>query len=249
MRCVRLALGCLLPLFLLAPAAGANDTVPSGPSAFAPQAADGNSSPLLKSQPHADAPTLELAPQPSVPPSSPNSSSETTARKFQQSDDVADLNREFKKNQPDDGRRPYLGFELEYTTQCLFGMEMHGFEVLSVAPNSPAAHAGLQARKPATALGNLAALGSVLAFPVGLFTVPRLRRSGALGMPGDLIVAVDDHRVRTEEEFMRAIDPLRAGDTVYVTVIRPIVGGSHQTLRIAMHIDETLPPSAVSRNP
>jgi S1-C subfamily serine protease len=68
-------------------------------------------------------------------------------------------------------------------------------------------------------------------------------------MPGDLIVAVDDRRVRTEEEFMRAIDPLRAGDTVYVTVIRPLVGGSHQTLRIAMHIDETLPPSAVSRNP
>jgi hypothetical protein len=228
--------------------AGAEDSVPSSPATFARQPAD-SSSPLLKSQPHADAPTLELAPQPSGAPSVANSSSETAARKFQQTDDVADLNREFKKNQADDGRRPYLGFELEYTTQCLFGMEMHGFEVVSVAPNSPAAHAGLEARKPATALGNLAALGSVLAFPVGLFTVPRLRRSGALGMPGDLIVAVDDRRVRTEEEFMRAIDPLRAGDTVYVTVIRPIVGGSHQTLRIAMHIDETLPASAVSRNP
>src|SRR5262249_39569477 len=203
----------------------------------------------LNSQPHADAPTLELAPQPPALPASPDNSPEVAARKFEQSEDVAALNREFGKNQPDDGRRPYLGVELEYTTQCLFGMELHGFEVLSVAPNSPAAHAGLQARKPATALGNLAALGSVLAFPVGLFTVPRLRRSGALGMPGDLIVAVDDRRVRTEEEFMHAIDPLRAGDTVYVTVIRPIVGGSHQTLRIAMHIDETLPPSAVSRNP
>jgi S1-C subfamily serine protease len=237
-----------LLFFLLAPAAGAEDSVPPSTAALARQA-DDNNSPLLKSQPHADAPTLELAPQPSVTPSPPNSSSETAARKFQQSDDVAALNREFKKTQPDDGRRPYLGFELEYTSQCLFGMEMHGFEVLSIAPNSPAAHAGLQARKPATALGNLAALGSVLAFPVGLFTVPRLRRSGALGMPGDLIVAVDDRRVRTEEEFMHAIDPLRAGDTVYVTVIRPIVGGSHQTLRIAMHIDETLPPPAVSRNP
>jgi len=248
MRCVRLALGCLLPIFLLAPAAGAEDSVPSSTAALARQPADSNS-PLLKSQPHADAPTLELAPQPSVAPSPPNSSSETARRKFQQSDDVAALKRKFKKTQPDDGRRPYLGVELEYTTQCLFGMEMHGFEVLSVAPNSPAGHAGLQARKPATALGNLAALGSVLAFPVGLFTVPRLRRSGALGMPGDLIVAVDDRRVRTEDEFMAAINPLRAGDTVYVTVIRPIVGGSHQTLRIAMHIDETLPPSAVSRNP
>ena len=248
MLCVRLALGCLLPLLLLAPAAGAQDSVPSGGATFAPQPAD-SSDLLLKSQPHADAPTLELAPQPSVAPSPPNSPSETAARKFQQSDDVASLNGESKKTPTDDGRRPYLGFELEYTTQCLFGMEMHGFEVLSVAPNSPAEHAGLQARKPATALGNLAAVGSVLAFPVGLFTVPRLRRSGALGMPGDLIVAVDDRRVRTEEEFMHAIDPLRAGDTVYVTVVRPLVGGSHQTLRIAMHIDETLPPSAVSRNP
>jgi hypothetical protein len=248
MRCVRLALGCLLPFFLLAPAAGAEDSIPASGTTFARQPADGGDL-LLKSQPRADAPTLELAPQPSVAAASPNSSAETAARKFQQSDDVAALNREFRKNQPDDGRRPYLGVELEYTTQCLFGMEMHGFEVLTVAPNSPAARAGLLARKPATALGNLAALGSVLAFPVGLFTVPRLRRSGALGMPGDLIVAVDDQRVRSEEEFMRAINPLRAGDTVYITVIRPIVGGSHQTLRIAMHIDETLPPSAVSRNP
>src|SRR5262245_1879311 len=126
MRCVRLALGCLLPFLLLAPAAGADDSVPASPSAFAPQPADSNS-PLLKPQPHADAPTLELAPQPSAAPSSPNSSSENTARKFQQSDDVADLNRQFKKNPADDGRRPYLGVELEYTTQCLFGMEMHGF--------------------------------------------------------------------------------------------------------------------------
>src|SRR6516165_2132865 len=137
MHCVRLALGCLLPFFLLAPAAGAEDSIPSGGTTFAPRPAD-SSDLLLKSQPHADAPTLELAPQPSVAPSSPNSSSETAARKFQQSDDVAALNREYKKTPPDDGRRPYLGFELEYTTQCLFGMEMHGFEVLSVAPNSPA---------------------------------------------------------------------------------------------------------------
>src|SRR5262245_14628307 len=118
MRCVRLALGCLLPFLLLAPAAGADASVPPNPAALAQQPPD-TDAPLLQSQPHADAPPLSLAPQPSVAPSSPNSSPETAARKFQQSDDVADLNREFKDNKLDDGRRPYLGFELEYTTRCL----------------------------------------------------------------------------------------------------------------------------------
>jgi S1-C subfamily serine protease len=128
-------------------------------------------------------------------------------------------------------------------------MEMHGFEVVTIAPKSPAARAGLQARKPSTPLGELKAFGSLLAFPVALFTVPRLRRSGALGMPGDLIVAVDDRRVRTEDELTRALDPLRAGDVVYLTVIRPVVGGGHQTLRIALHIDETLDPPKPTRSP
>ena len=66
-------------------------------------------------------------------------------------------------------------------------------------------------------------------------------------MPGDLIVAVDDYRVRTERELMAALDTLRAGDVVYFTVIRPVVGGGHRTLRIVVHVDSMLDPPRSSR--
>ena len=111
-------------------------------------------------------------------------------------------------------------------------MEEHGFEVVNVYPNSPAARAGLHARTRSTPLGDFESLA--------IFTIPMLRRSGALGMDGDLIVAVDDRRVRTEREIAAALDRLRPGDTTYITVIRPVVGGGHRTMRVALHIDREI---------
>ena len=49
-------------------------------------------------------------------------------------------------------------------------MEEHGFEVVSVYPNSPAARAGLIGRTGSTPSGELKALGSVLLGPVALVT-------------------------------------------------------------------------------
>ena len=250
MRCVRLAVGCLLTFFLLVPfplcaadsASGENTRI------LSPQSAT-DRNPVLNRQPPASSSTLEIAPQPSLASPSPDPALESESRTFRRADDAASLNRNYRPNQPDDGRRPYIGVELEYTTQCFLGMEEHGFEVISIAPGSPAASAGLEARKPGTPLGDLETFGSVIAFPLALFTVPRLRRSGALGMPGDLIVAVDDQRVRTEQELMRALNPLRAGDTTYFTVIRAVPGGGHRTLRITMRIDRTLDPSVPSGSP
>jgi S1-C subfamily serine protease len=83
----------------------------------------------------------------------------------------------------------------------------------------------------------LSALGSVLLGPVALITFPLLRASGALGTPGDLIVAVDDVRVRNKEEILHALGHLKPGDTTYITVIRPLPGGYHRTMRIALHIE------------
>jgi hypothetical protein len=246
MHRVRLAANWLLFCFLLGPLPlyAADGTSP----AFEPQShkADG---PLLNGQPREGNSLLEVAPQPSsqLPPVSKTPDGNTPA--YKPSQQVAALNRNFHPQAPDDGRRPYIGVELEYTELCYLGMEVHGFEVVTIAPDSPAAKAGLQARKNSTPMGDLATLGSVLAFPLALITVPRMRRSGALGMPGDLIVAVDDHRVRTEQELMRALDPLRAGDTTYVTVIRPVIGGGHQTVRVKMKIDRTLDPPKGSGPP
>ena len=108
---------------------------------------------------------------------------------------------------------------------------------LGVYPNSPAARAGLVARTGSTPAGDLGALGSVLLGPVALVTFPLLRKSGALGTPGDLIVAVDDVRVRSKEEIVHALGHLKPGDTTYITVIRPLPNGYHRTMRITLHID------------
>jgi hypothetical protein len=192
----------------------------------------------LNQQPNPDSSTLEVAPQPhDVAPSPPVPSSDDASRSYRPSADTA-INERVEPNRPDEKQPAHLGVQVEYTSQCLLGGEINGFEVVTVWPNSPAERAGLQARKPTTRVGELETIGSLLAFPIALFTVPRLRRSGALGMPGDLIVAVNDRRVRTERELKRELDALRAGDTVYLTVIRAITGGGHQTLRIALRTDE-----------
>jgi hypothetical protein len=201
------------------PSAGANARVP------APQPGESG--------------TLEIAPQPSASLPAPDNRETAEQRAFRQSreDDIAKLNRNFHPQDSEDSHPLFLGFDLEYSTQCYLGAEEHGFEVVSVYPNSPAARAGLIGRTGSTPSGDLAALGSVLLGPVALVTFPLLRNSGALGTPGDLIVAVDDVRVRNEAEIRHALGHLKLGDTAYITVIRPLPGGYHRTMRIAIHID------------
>jgi PDZ domain len=185
-----------------------------------------------------DTATLEIAPQPSDRVHQPDNRETKEERAFRQSQEaeIARLNRNFHPHELEDSHPPYLGVELEYSTQCYLGMEEHGFEVVSVYPGSPAARAGLIGRTGSTPKGDLAALGSVLLGPVALITFPLLRASGALGTPGDLIVAVDDVRVRSKEEIVHALGHLKPGDTTYITVIRPLPGGYHRTMRIALHI-------------
>jgi len=183
--------------------------------------------------------TLEIGPQTSDKVPAPDSRESRPERAFRESqeDEIVKLNSNFHPLDPEDGHQPYLGIELEYSTQCYLGMEEYGFEVVSVDPNSPAARAGLIGRRGSTPWGDLGALGSVLLLgPVALISVPLLRNAGALGMPGDVIVAVDDVRVRTEEEILHALGHLKPGDTTYITVIR-LQGRYHRTMRIALHID------------
>jgi hypothetical protein len=187
----------------------------------------------------AESTTLEVAPQPSDKVPAPDGRETDQQRAFRQSreDEIARLNRNFHPQDSEDSHPLFLGFDLEDTTECYLGMEEHGFEVVSVYPNSPAARAGMIGRTGSTPSGDLKALGSLLLGPVALVTFPLLRASGALGTDGDLIVAVDDVRVRTREEILHALGHLRPGDTTYITVIRPLPGGYHRTMRIALHID------------
>lgn len=182
--------------------------------------------------------TLEIAPQPSDEENLPARGEVPAAREFRKSsEDVAALNNNFHPHDSDHAHNPYLGISVEYSTHCYLGMEEHGFEVMTVYPDSPAARAGLQARTSSTPMGDLGALGSILFLPVSVITMPLLRRSGALGEFGDLIVAVDDQRVRSKGELLTALGHLKPGDTTYFTIVRPLPGGSHRTMRIAVHID------------
>ena len=184
--------------------------------------------------------TLEVAPQPYAKVPAPDKQETVEQRAFRQSreDEIARLNRNFHPHDPDENHhRPYLGIDMEYTTQCYLGMEEHGFEVVNVYPNSPASRAGLVARTESTPAGDLKALGSVLLLPIAPIVFPMLRKSGALGTGGDLIIAVDDVRVHTPQEIRYALGHLKPGDTAYITVIRPLAGGYHRTMRIAIHID------------
>ncbi|MGA9723033.1 MAG: PDZ domain-containing protein [Candidatus Binatus sp.] len=221
----------------------------------APQPSDGASRSIPGRQPGETA-TLEIGRQPSAKVPAPDGRETAEQRAFRQSREaeIARLNRNFHPHDlGGEHHRPYLGVDLEYTTQCYLGMEEHGLEVVNVYPDSPAARAGLVARTGSTPMGDLSALGSVLLGPVALITFPILRNSGALGTGGDLIVAVDDMRVRNRNELLSALDHVKPGDTTYITVIRPLHGGYHRTMRIALHIDfETdaagnkIPPPGVS---
>lgn len=114
------------------------------------------------------------------------------------------------------------------------GHDQHGLEVVSVDPGSPAEKAGLKGSTGATAAGSVGKGASEILGPLGSLTMPLLRKTGALGEGGDVIVAVDDERVRSRDDLANRLAQLKPGDTLYLTVIRPLGGADHKTVKIAV---------------
>lgn len=190
--------------------------------------------------------TLELAPQPAANPARPEANELPVDRAFKQSEERAALDRNFHPAPLDLPRRPpYLGLTVEYTDMCFRGFEEHGVEVIGVAPGSPGARAGLHGRaasapsSPDPTESMLEAIRRRIASTIRDGSHPP-------GSTGDMIVAVDDHRVRSRLEWEAAISRLKPGDTAYLTVIRPVPGRNHQTLKIAITIDREAKGSARS---
>ncbi|HKN00777.1 MAG TPA: PDZ domain-containing protein [Candidatus Binataceae bacterium] len=242
--------GC--PLLALTLAAGelnaADDTAETQAASVAAQPAPSASAPDIHLQP-GDAKTLELSPQPAATSAAPEKSAAGDQHQFKPEEDIAALNRNFHPRLEDNFPPAYLGAVVEYTTQCYLGMEEHGLEVVSLDPSGPAAQAGLRSRTGASALGVVGATAGLMLGPVELIVAPLLERSGALGTGGDLIVAIDDVRVRDARELQRAVRHLKPGDTVYLTVIRPLHDRGHQTMRVAVRLDEWRPPVANAAAP
>jgi S1-C subfamily serine protease len=127
-------------------------------------------------------------------------------------------------------------------------MEEHGLEVVSLDPNSPAAQAGLKSSTGMTAAGAAGSTASSMLGPLNLLVMPLLAKGGALGQGGDLIVAVDDRRVRSQGDLDDAMAHLKPGDTMYLTVIRP-VGNAHKTMKIAVKVGAVGEPIANAAPP
>ena len=222
------------------PAQGASESAPGGSISSQPGAGT-PVAPGIAGQGTEPDSTLEIGPQYGGPPRAgkvdvipnerlqPGSESASVQRNFESG------RNEFEQGQARSGPRPYIGITVRYTTTCYLGREEHGLEIMTVDPNSPAQKAGLHGPTRPSAVGAAGVTAGSLLGPLALLTTPLLAKAGALGEPGDMIVAVDDHRVRTEEEFQRALARMKPGDTTYLTVIRPTPGG-HKTLKLAVHL-------------
>jgi hypothetical protein len=217
----------------------------------------GSSNPGLAHQGGDDA-TLEISPQTGIRPPAPSSDEIPSNREFRPGDDTASNNREFRPGEQDRGgqignSKSCLGITVNYTSYCFKGAEEHGLEITSIDRNSPAETAGLRATGENGGMISAAETASAFLGPLQLLTNGFLEKA-AQGNRGDLIVAVDDQRIRSQADFNDALAKARPGDTIYLTVIRPLhatdqKGGmtmDHATMKIAVKVGKWQPGSADS---
>ncbi|MGH7864421.1 MAG: PDZ domain-containing protein, partial [Candidatus Binataceae bacterium] len=105
-----------------------------------------------------------------------------------------------------------------------------------IAPDGPADEAGIKKR----ADGGLAGVGAAaqaLLGPLGMALIP-LQERAELARSGDLIVKIDDVRIRGDKEFRHELDKLKPGDSAYLTMLRALPSGAHQTIKVAIKVGE-----------
>lgn len=197
--------------------------------------------------------TLEIAPQPGVTAPKTGVDEIPGGESFRPGENTDSVNPNYRPgtengdsnsingNNPGRSARhgqPYLGITIQETDKCFKGKEEHGLEVMTVDPNSPAAAAGVKGSTGSNAIGASAStLGALIPF-AGTLITSQLEKRGDMGMSGDLIVAIDDQRVRTQQDLDDAMANLKPGDTMYLTVIRPGPEGSHTTQKLAVHVGQ-----------
>jgi len=237
---------------------GSQGSGSSSPPGIASQPGGAGSSNSGMAHQGGDDATLEISPQTGIKPPAGSSSEIPSSREFRPGDDTASINRDFRPGEQDlnpNGRlgnsKSCLGITVNYTSYCFKGAEEHGLEVTSIDRNSPAEQAGLKASGERGGMIAAAETASAFLAPLQLLTNGLLEKA-AQGERGDLIVAVDDQRIRSQADFNDAMAKARPGDTIYLTVIRPISksdpkGGTtmdHATMKIAVKVGRWQPGSA-----
>lgn len=135
------------------------------------------------------------------------------------------------------GPLPYLGVSVLYTTSSAGGQMVNALKVMSVDRDSPAARAGLSAGTPASTIGATTQTAGQLLGPLDAALRPLLAKSGQLGSDGDLIVAIDDHRVSAESDLRDRLAQLHPGDVIYLTLLRQQRDGSYKTVKLPVTLE------------
>jgi len=114
------------------------------------------------------------------------------------------------------GPRPYLGITVLYAVTTRDGQKV----------------SGLRGRTPMTTTGATGATMGELLGPLDGALRPLLAKSGQLGQDGDLIVAIDDHRVTSDSDLPDHLARLHPGDIIYLTVLRQQHGGMYKAVKM-----------------
>jgi hypothetical protein len=136
------------------------------------------------------------------------------------------------------GPRPYLGISVLYAVTTRDGQKVSGLEVMDVDADSPASRAGLKSRTPMTTIGASGATAGELLGPLDAALRPLLVKSGQLGEDGDLIVAIDDHRVTSDSDLPDRLSRLHPGDIIYLTVLRQQRGGTYKAVKLPVTLGD-----------
>jgi PDZ domain-containing protein len=137
---------------------------------------------------------------------------------------------------------PYLGISVQrIQSRSTPGRDIEGLEIVSVDLGSPAEHAGLKGRGGMTKIGASGATAGAMLAPLDIALMPLLKKTGQLGQPGDLIVAIDDRRVTNEVDLQTALTESKPGDTIYLTVVRPGSHGAGKTIKVPVELGKPAP--------
>ncbi len=133
---------------------------------------------------------------------------------------------------------PMLGIRVfQNEGKLASGQILSGLAVTSVDQSGPAYDAGiraqhLQMKKAAAQIGAAAlCVGAAAFFPPALIGIPLVTRTMGSPRAYDVIVAIDAERIRDVSELENSLRYVKAGETIYVTIIRD---GQRVQLRVPM---------------